>query len=198
MINLVWLLLIVAGGLTAAARGQVSVVTDAVMGQSQLGLETVLGFTGIMILWMGIMKIAEESGLIRLLSVLVRPLMRRLLPEVPVEHPAMGAILMNVSANLLGVGAAATPLGLKAMNHLQELNPEPETATDAMCTFLALNTSGVTLVPATVIALRMSAGSMNPTEIVGTALLATLCSSIAALSVDRLFRWWNSRQETMQ
>ncbi|MFO8060095.1 MAG: nucleoside recognition domain-containing protein [Bacillota bacterium] len=195
MINLVWLLLLIIGGLTAAARGQVSVVTDAVMGQSQLGLETVLGFTGIMILWMGIMKIADESGLIRSLSLLVRPLMRILLPEVPVEHPAMGAILMNVSANLLGVGAAATPLGLKAMSHLQELNPEPERATDAMCTFLALNTSGVTLVPATVIALRMSAGSVNPTEIVGTALVATLCSSITALSVDRLFRWWNCREE---
>ncbi len=198
MINLVWLLLIVVGGFTAAARGQVSVVTDAVMGQSQVGLETVLGFAGIMILWMGIMKIAEESGLIRVLSLLVRPVMRWLLPEVPADHPAMGAILMNVSANLLGVGAAATPLGLKAMDHLQELNPDKKTATDAMCTFLALNTSGVTVVPATVIALRMAAGSVSPTEIVATALLATLCSSITALSVDRLFRWWNSREETMQ
>ncbi len=189
MINTVWLFLILAGTLTAAARSEVSAVTHSVMDQSQLGLETVLGFAGMMVMWLGMMKIAEKSGLISVLSRLFVPLLRWLMPEVPRDHPAMGTILMNVSANLLGVGAAATPLGLKAMQHLQDLNPEPERATDAMCTFLALNTSGVTLVPTTVIALRTAAGSTHPTEIVGTALIATLCSSIAALSVDRLFRW---------
>jgi spore maturation protein A len=118
----------------------------------------------------------------------MRPLVRRIMPEVPPEHPAMGALLMNISANLLGVGHAATPLGLKAMQELQKLNDEPETATNAMCTFLALNTSSVTLIPATVIAFRANAGSANPTEIVATTLMATLCSTTAALTLDYLFR----------
>ena len=192
MIDIVWLLLIVGGTLVAAFRGEVSMVTDAVMTEAQMGLETVLGFTGMMILWLGMMNIAQESGLIESISNLVKPLMQRLLPEVPADHPAMGAILMNVSANLLGVGAAATPLGLKAMQQLDELNDQDKMASNAMCTFLALNTSGITLVPATVIALRTSAGSANPTEIVGTALLATACSSLAALTADRFFRWWSS------
>ncbi len=190
MINTVWLFLILIGTLTAAARGEVSTITHSVMDQSQVALETVLGFAGMMVMWLGMMNIAEKAGLIRALSHLFVPVMRWLIPEVPRDHPAMGTILMNVSANMLGVGAAATPLGLKAMQHLQELNPEPERASDAMCTFLVLNTSGVTLVPTTVIALRTAAGSASPTEIVGTALIATACSSAVALSVDRLFRWW--------
>lgn len=195
MINVVWLLLLVVGVVTAAMGGQVSTVTDAVMGQSQMAIETILGFAGMMVMWLGIMNIAEESGLIRKLSGLMEPLLKRLLPEVPADDPAMGTILMSISANMLGVGAAATPLGLKAMQNLQRLNEEPERATNAMCTFLALNTSGVTLVPATVIALRAAAGSVSPTEIVGTALLATLCSSTVALTVDRIYRWLGSRRE---
>lgn len=195
MINVVWLLLLVVGVVTAAMGGQVSTVTDAVMGQSQMAIETILGFAGMMVMWLGIMNIAEESGLIRKLSGLMEPLLKRLLPEVPADDPAMGTILMSISANMLGVGAAATPLGLKAMQNLQRLNEEPERATNAMCTFLALNTSGVTLVPATVIALRAAAGSVSPTEIVGTALLATLCSSTVALAVDRIYRWLGSRRE---
>lgn len=192
MINLVWLLLLVIGVVAAAVDGQVSAVTDAVMGQSQLAIETILGFAGMMVMWLGIMNIAEESGLIRRLSALMEPLLRWLLPEVPADDPAMGTILMSISANMLGVGAAATPLGLKAMQNLQRLNDQPERATNAMCTFLALNTSGVTLVPATVIALRAAAGSSGPTEIVGTALLATICSSAVALTVDRIYRWLGS------
>ncbi len=189
MINVIWLLLIVGGTVVAALQDELPAVTDAVMNEAQMGLETVLGFTGMMILWLGMMNIAQESGLIDRISSLVKPFMRRLLPEVPPDHPAMGAILLNVSANLLGVGAAATPLGLKAMQHLQQLNDNRKTASNAMCTFLALNTSGITLVPATVIALRTSAGSVNPTEIVGTAVIATTCSSISALTADRIFRW---------
>ncbi len=192
MINLVWLLLLVIGVVAAAVDGQVSAVTDAVMGQSQLAIETILGFAGMMVMWLGIMNIAEEAGLIRKLSALMEPLLRWLLPEVPADDPAMGTILMSISANMLGVGAAATPLGLKAMQNLQRLNDQPERATNAMCTFLALNTSGVTLVPATVIALRAAAGSSGPTEIVGTALLATICSSAVALTVDRIYRWLGS------
>jgi len=195
MINVVWLIMIVAGTITAAAKGEVAQITDAAIDQSQLGLETILGFMGMMIMWLGLMNIAEKSGLIKSLSNLVEPLLKRLIPEVPADHPAMGTILMNVSANLLGVGAAATPMGLKAMEHLQELNDRGDEASNAMCTFLALNTSGITLIPTTVIALRTAAGSANPTEIVGTALLATTCSSIVALSVDRVFRFLDSSRK---
>jgi len=163
-------------------------VTDALMTSAQLGIETVLGFIGIMIMWMGMMRIAQESGLIELMARAMRPLVSRILPEVPPDHPAMGALLMNVSANLLGVGHAATPLGLKAMQELQTLNDDPETATNAMCTFLALNTSSVTLIPATVIAFRANAGSANPTEVVATTLMATLCSTTAALTLDYFYR----------
>jgi spore maturation protein A len=188
MVNAIWMVLIVGGVVVAGATGEIETVTEALMTSAQLGIETVLGFIGIMIMWMGMMRIAQESGLIELMSRAMRPLVRRIMPEVPPEHPAMGALLMNISANLLGVGHAATPLGLKAMQELQKLNDEPETATNAMCTFLALNTSSVTLIPATVIAFRANAGSANPTEIVATTLMATLCSTIAALTLDYLFR----------
>lgn len=122
------------------------------------------------------------------LKKLLRPLALFLFPRVPRDHPAMSAILMNMSANLLGMGNAATPFGLRAMEELQKLNPCPEEATDEMCTFLALNTSSLTLLPTTVIALRAATGSLNPTEIVGTTIVATTCSTLVALVADRIFR----------
>jgi len=195
LINFIWLLLIVGGMVVAALAGRPQAITEAIMNQAQLGVETVLGFTGIMVLWLGMMKIAQESGMIESLTRLVRPFLSRLLPEVPPDHPAMGAILMNVSANMLGAGHAATPLGLKAMQELQEINPKPDQASNAMCTFLTLNTSSVTLVPATVIAIRAAAGSTNATEIVATTLIATLCSTAAALTADRCFRWLSARRK---
>jgi len=188
VVNLIWMVLIVGSVIMAGVNGNVETVTDALMTSAQLGVETILGFIGIMIMWMGLMRIAEESGLIDIIARAMRPLVSRILPSVPPDHPAMGAILMNLSANLLGVGHAATPLGLKAMQELQKLNDTPESATNAMCTFLALNTSSVTLIPATVIAFRANAGSANPTEIVATTLLATICSSAAALTLDYYYR----------
>lgn len=189
MINLVWLLLIVVGFAVAAANGKIQVVTDAVMTSSQLAIETIIGYLGIIVLWLGIVKIAEEAGLIEVLARAMQPIFRRIFPSLPRDHPALGAILMNVSANLLGLGHAATPLGLKAMQELQSLNDgDPETATDAMVTFLALNTSSVTLIPAAVIAFRAKAGSANPTEIVGTTIMATFFSTTVALLADYFLR----------
>jgi spore maturation protein A len=139
-----------------------------------------------MALWLGVMKIAEQAGLIARLGTMLRPLMTRLFPDVPADHPAMGAMIMNISANMLGLSNAATPFGLKAMEELSTLSRKPGVATDAMCTFLVINTSNVQLIPATVIAIRAAAGSANPTEILGPAIVATTCSTVIGVIVVRL------------
>ena len=149
-----------------------------------------------MALWLGVMRLAERAGLIQKLARGLRPLMRRLFPDVPGDHPAMGSMLMNMAANMLGLGNAATPLGLRAMRDLETLNPHPGKATNAMCTFLAINTSSVQLIPTTAIAILVAAGSKNPTAIVGTALLATLCAATTAITAVKLLQnlpWFRDR-----
>lgn len=188
MIDLVWLLLIVGGVVVAGVSGDVGKVTEAAMTSAQLSIETILGLIGIIVFWLGMSKIAEEAGLIRSLAGLMAPFLRFLFPSLPPNHPALGSVMMNISANVLGLGHAATPFGLKAMQEMQQINDQPDRATDAMCTFLALNTSSVTLIPATIIAIRAAAGSANATEIVMPALIATFCSSCTALTVDYVLR----------
>src|SRR5213080_5129496 len=134
-----------------------------------------------MALWLGLMRLAERAGLVQRIAYGLQPLMQRLFPEVPPDHPAMGSMLMNMAANMLGLGNAATPLGLRAMRDLESLNPHPGAATNAMCTFLAINTASVQLIPATAIAILAASGSTRPTAIVGTALLATLCAATTAI-----------------
>lgn len=194
MVNLIWMILVVSGVLVAARHGEVSKVTESAMTSAQLGVETVLGLIGVMILWLGIMKIAEEAGLVKALAGFLRPLVQWIFPSIPKGHKAMGSILMNMSANLFGLGPAATPFGLKAMQELQELNEDKETASDAMVTFLAMNTSSVTIIPGTVIALRAATGSVSPTEIVGTTIIATICSTVVALSADYILRKYRRRR----
>jgi spore maturation protein SpmA len=140
-----------------------------------------------MTLFLGLMKVAEAGGLLRILAALIRPLMVRLFPEVPAQHPAMGAMILNLSANAMGLGNAATPFGIRAMQELDRLNPRPGTATDSMALFLAINTSSVTLLPTGVIALRAAAGSADPAGIVPTTLFATLCSTLAAIVAAKLY-----------
>lgn len=188
MLDLIWLGLLIVGMAVAAATGRVEQVTEAVMASAQLAVETVIGFLGVTSLWLGLMKIAEEAGLVAAVARGLQPLMRRIFPTIPPGDPALGAVVMSVSANLLGVGPAATPLGLKAMQELQRINPHKHAASDAMVTFLALTTSGVTLVPATVIAVRAAAESANPAEIVGPTLLASTVATVTALAADRLLR----------
>ncbi|MBI5605617.1 MAG: nucleoside recognition protein [Deltaproteobacteria bacterium] len=139
-----------------------------------------------MSLWLGLMKIAEQAGLIERLARALRGITTRLFPDVPADHPAMGAMIMNISANMLGLGNAATPLGLKAMEELSKLNKQPGTATDAMCTFLVINTSNVQLIPATVIAIRAASGSANPTEILGPVIVATAINTVIGVMVVKL------------
>jgi spore maturation protein A len=188
MVNAVWLVLLVGGIVASALQGNVGGVTQAVVSGSEKAVEVAFGFIGIMSLWLGMAKIAEASGLMQGLARLMAPLVSRLFPGVPADHPAMGNMLMNMAANLLGMGGAATPFGLKAMQELQTLNPRKDQASRDMITFLAINTASINLVPATMIALRVAAGSTHPAEIVGPTIFATSVAFLVAVTVDRIFR----------
>ncbi len=190
MINIIWAALIIIGFGFGFINGNLDAVTNAAIDNAKSAVELAIGLIGVMALWLGIMKIAEDSGLIKGISKLLKPIMILLFPDVPPEHPAMGAMIMNISANILGLGNAATPFGLKAMKELQSLNRKKDTATDAMVTFLAINTSSVTLIPASTIAILSAAGATNPTEIIGPTIIATTISTtvaiIAAKTLQRL------------
>lgn len=194
MVNFIWLGMMVIGVVVAAFNGHIEVVTKAALEGAQIGVQTALDLIAIITFWLGIMKLAEAAGLVRALARLVQPVTSFLFPSVPREHPAMGAIVMNLSANILGLGNAATPMGLIAMQELQKLNRgDPKTASDAMCTFLALNTSCITLIPTTIIGIRLIYGSADPTEIVGTTVFATAAGMTVAICADRLLRYIYSR-----
>ena len=181
MLNIIWLALLCLSVVVGAIQGRLGDVVHAVTDSAKIGFEVALGLTAVMALWLGIMRIATDSGLIAIVSRGLRPIMRRLFPEVPVDHPAMGAMILNIAANMLGMANAATPFGLQAMKELQKLNTHAHTATNAMCTFLAINTSSVQLIPATAIAYLAANGSDHPTSIIVTSLIATAFSTIVAL-----------------
>ncbi|MCL4112212.1 UNVERIFIED_CONTAM: hypothetical protein GTU68_016504 [Idotea baltica] len=191
MLNWIWLALVVIGvvlgGLFGRLGGEEGVVESAFAMAKTAVFGIVLPLTGFWMMWLGFMRLAEKAGLIDVLAKALAPLMRLLFPDVPREHPAMGAMIMNMSANILGLGNSATPFGLKAMEHLETLNPQKGTATNAMCTFLAINTSSVTLIPATAIGLLSINGIANPYAIVGTAIGATLCSTMVAIMAVKFF-----------
>ncbi|MCL6594035.1 MAG: spore maturation protein [Alicyclobacillus sp.] len=195
MIDLIWLSLFLVGVATAAWTGRMHDVAQAILTGAESGVTLAIALISVVAFWLGLMNVAEQAGLVQALTRALRPVGRFLFPSVPPDHPAMGAILANMSANLLGIGNAATPLGLKAMQELQRLNPQKDTASDAMCTLLALNTASITLIPTTVIAVRMQSGSQHPTSIIGTTLLATAIGTAAAIVLDRLFRRWYQRRE---
>jgi spore maturation protein SpmA len=178
-----------AAWLPIAAPGDGSVMkalTTRTLDAASDAAKLALSLVGVLALWMGVMRVAEKAGLVALLARVLRPLLVRLFPDVPADHPAMGAIVMNMSANFLGLGNAATPLGLEAMKRMQELNPAPRTATNAMVLFLALNTTHITLIPARTIALRHENGSLDPTNIVVPTILSTIVGTIVAFTVARL------------
>ncbi|MBO62915.1 MAG: nucleoside recognition protein [Candidatus Marinimicrobia bacterium] len=178
MLNYIWFGMIFISVMVGSITGNINAVTDAAISMAKTAVEIAISLIGIMALWLGTMKIAEESGLISIIARALRPIMVRLFPDVPKDHPAIGSIVLNMAANILGLGNAATPLGLKAMEELQELNPKKDTATNAMCTFLAINTSSVQIIlPATVVAL-MGAES---NQIFITTILATGLSTVAAV-----------------
>lgn len=161
-------------------------INAAAIEAAQTAVEICIGLIGIMALWLGLMKIAEESGMVGAFAKLMKPVMRWLFPEVPDGHPAQGAILMNFSANMLGLDNAATPLGLKAMEELQTLNPHKDTATNPMAMFLAINTSSITLIPFTLIGYRVLKGSPDPAGPIGAILISTAISTTVAIFVTKL------------
>ena len=178
MLNYIWFGLIFISVVVGTITGRIDQVTEAAITMSKTSVEIALGLIGIMALWLGTMKIAEDSGLIQIIAKTLRPITIRLFPDVPSDHPAIGSIVLNMAANMLGLGNAATPLGLKAMKELQELNKHKDTATDAMCTFLAINTSSVQIIlPATVVGLMGAAAN----QIFITTIIATSLSTVAAI-----------------
>jgi spore maturation protein A len=187
MLNIIWLGMILLSLIVGIIEGRINEVALAVTDSAKLGFEIALGLAGIMSLWLGIMSIAQESGLVNLLGKMLRPILRRLFPDIPVEHPAMGAITLNLAANMLGLANAATPFGLQAMKELQTLNQHVKTASNSMCTFLAINTSSVQLIPATAIAYLATNGSTHPSSIIVSSLIATIISTLVAIiSVKQL------------
>lgn len=183
---MVWLGLMILAVVFGLIDGKIPEVVNAVTDYAKIAFNIALGLTGIMAFWLGLMRIAEQAGLTRALARLLNPIMNWLFPDVPEEHPARGAMVMNIAANMLGLANAATPLGLKAMKELQELNSEKSKATHAMCMFLAVNTSSVQLIPVTAIAYLAANGAHEPSSVVASSLLATSISTIVAIIAVKL------------
>jgi spore maturation protein SpmA len=187
MLNYIWLGLMVAAVLLGGWNNHLDEVVKGAFDMAKTAvMDIALPLSAIMTVWLGVMRLAEKSGLVFLLARALRPILRWLFPEVPPDHPAMGSMVMNIAANMLGLNNAATPLGLRAMADLQKLNPLPGTATNAMCTFLTVNTASIQLIPVTAIAILAAAGGSNPTAIVGTAFLATVISQFTGLTAVKI------------
>jgi len=195
VLNYIWIAFFLVAFLVALIKliflGDTEVfalIMNSTMDTAKVGFEISLGLTGVMTLWLGIMKIGEKAGMIEVLAKIVAPFFSKLFPELPKNHPVIGSILMNFSANMLGLDNAATPLGLKAMSQLQELNPEKDTATNAQIMFLVLNTSGLTLIPITIMAYRAELGAVNPADVFIPILIATFFSSLVGMIVTAIFQ----------
>ena len=188
MLNYIWFGLMAIALIVAAFNGTAEAVTKGAVESAKTAVEIAIGLVGIMTLWLGIMRVAEAAGLVTILGRALRPVLRWLFPEVPAEHPAAGAIVLSVAANMLGLNNAATPLGIKAMEELQTLNEKKDTATNAMVTFMALNTSGVQLIPATMIGVLAAAGSKNPTWIIAPSIIATFIGTVAAVLAAKVLQ----------
>lgn len=182
MLGYIWVFLIISSFVIAASNGKIDAVNASIIDSCKFAVEISISLIGIMAFWLGIMKLAEAAGLVALVSKLIKPFARMLFPDVPPDHPAIGNIAMNFSANALGLTNAATPIGIKAMEELQTLNPSKYTATNAMCTFLAINTAGFQLVPASIIAVLAAAGSKNPAVIIGPTMLASGFALVCAVT----------------
>jgi len=178
--------MIVIGILVAVINGRLDLINNVILENTGDAVTFAIGLTGIMATWLGLMKIAEKSGLIKSVGNLISPIMKLLFPGIPKNHPANAAIVMNMVANMFGAGNSATALGLKAMDELQTLNRQKDTATNAMAMFLVINMSSIQLIPLTVLKIRADVGSSNPTEIIGTTLIATAVSTIVGVIACKL------------
>ena len=194
MVNYIWVILTVVGIVFGMVNGTMDEINQAIFTGAKEAVTLSIGLISILVFWLGMMRIAEEAGLLNALAKVFRPLVKMLFPEVSADHPAMGYILSNMIANMFGLGNAATPLGIKAMEQLQELNGGKITASRSMVTFLAINTASITIIPTTVIAIRMQYHSSSPTEIVFPTVIATILSAIGAILIDRYFYYRRSRK----
>lgn len=188
MIHWIWGSMIIASTLYAAFTGQLELLNEAIFEGARQGVQVTFVLLAFIVFWLGILKVAEEAGLLQALAKILRPLIRFLFPDIPPGHPAEGYILSNMSANFFGLGNAATPMGIKAMQALKTLSPHPERASRSMITLLAINTASITIVPSTVIAYRMAKNSANPSEIVVPAVLASTIGTIAAILIDKFYQ----------
>ncbi len=187
MVNLIWAFFIIISIIYSLCTGKLDSLNTEILNSTKDALDMVMKIFPVMALWLGIMNIASVSGLLKKMSNAVAPFLSKLFPELPKGHESLSFIASNIITNMFGLGNAATPFGLKAMKSLQTLNPKKDTATRSMITFLVINTSGVTIVPTTIISLRMMHGSANPTEVVLACILATSLSTIGAVFVDRYY-----------
>lgn len=186
--NYIWYFLIVISVVFGAINGTLNEVVNAILSGTQLAVKIILTLLGIMTFWLGIMKIAEKSGIVEFLSKILRPAAKLIFPEIPADSKVIGDVAMNFSANALGLANAATPIGIKAINGMQELNKDKDSASDSMCTLLAMNTAGFQLIPATVIAILAANGCENPTEIIVPTLIVTLTAFVGAILTAKIFK----------
>lgn len=186
MVNKIWGFFIIIGIISFLLTGNIDGVNTEILNSTKTSLDMIIKIFPVMALWLGIMNIAKESGLLNKMAKFISPFLGKLFPEIPKGHESLGLIASNIVVNMFGLGNAATPFGLKAMKSLQELNKKKDTASRSMITFLIINTSGVTLIPTTVIGMRMMYGSKNPTEIVLACIIATSISMIFAIIIDYL------------
>lgn len=192
MVGYIWGSLIFIGIIYSLFTGNIDIINKSILTNGNQALELILSILPIIVLWTGIMKIAENSGLLNIVANFFRPILKILFPKVPKDNLALGYIASNVAANMMGLGSAATPFGLKAMKELQKINPKKEVASSSMITFLVLNTGGVTLIPTTVLALRVSMGSVSPEAIIIPGIIASLCSNFCGLILDYFIRRKNN------
>ena len=188
MISILWTFLIIIGILYSLITGNIEVINNSILTNAGKALELILSLLPTIVLWSGIMKIAEDAGVLTKFASFLKPILSKLFPSVPSNHPSLGYIASNIAANMLGLGSAATPFGLRAMSELQKINTKKDTASNAMITFLVLNTAGVTIIPTTIIALRLAYGSSSPTAIIAPAVISTSCSCISAIVIDYFIR----------
>lgn len=188
MLNYIWFGLMAVALAVAAVKGTAEAVTRGAVESAATAVQIAIGLVGIMTLWLGMMRVAEAAGLVSIVGRALRPVLRWLFPGVPAEHPAAGAIVVALAANMLGLNNAATPLGIKAMEELQTLNPDKDTASNAMVTLMAVTTAGVQFVPASMIGVLAAAGSASPTAIIGPTIVATFVGTIAAVVAARLLQ----------
>lgn len=186
--NYIWYFLIIISIIFGAINGTLNEVANAIFSGTQLAIKIVLTLLGIMTFWLGIMKIAEKSGIVEFLSKLLNPIAKRIFPEIPKDSPIIGDVAMNFSANALGLANAATPIGIKAIEGMQELNKDKNSASNAMCTLLAMNTAGFQLIPATVIAILAASGCEKPTEIIIPTLIVTGTAFISAIIIAKILK----------